>query len=123
MFGRLRDGAEVAGARAELNAIAAGLVAGYPDVNTNLTGVRVETFTERFVGGRARIIFPAVMVGLAGALALGRVLESVLIQVVPNDPITFAAITSLLTAVSIVACLLPARRATRVDPLVALRAE
>jgi putative ABC transport system permease protein len=61
--------------------------------------------------------------GLAGAFALSRVLRTVLFQITPTDPVTFAAITMLLTVVSIAACLLPARRATRVDPVVALRAE
>ena len=61
--------------------------------------------------------------GLAGAYALSRVLRAVLVQVSPSDPATFAAITVLLTSVAIAACLIPARRATRVDPLVALRAE
>jgi putative ABC transport system permease protein len=62
-------------------------------------------------------------IGLAGALALSRLMQSVLIQIGPGDPMTFAVITLLLTAVSIAACLLPARRATRVDPLVALRTD
>jgi putative ABC transport system permease protein len=61
--------------------------------------------------------------GLAGALALSRVLRTVLVQITPTDPVTFVAITLLLTVVSIAACVLPARRATRVDPLAALRAE
>jgi predicted permease len=61
--------------------------------------------------------------GLGAALALSRVLRTVLVEISPNDPVTFASITVLLTVVSIAACLLPARRATRVDPLVALRAE
>ena len=61
--------------------------------------------------------------GLGGALVLSRLLRTVLVQISPTDPITFAAITGLLTVVSLAACLLPARRATRVDPLVALRAE
>jgi putative ABC transport system permease protein len=61
--------------------------------------------------------------GLAGAFGVTRVMRRVLIGVTPTDPLTFAAITLLLTIVAIAACLLPARRATRVDPLVALRAE
>lgn len=64
-----------------------------------------------------------ISLGLAGAYALSRVLRAVLVQVSPSDPATFAAITVLLTSVAIAACLIPARRATRVDPLVALRAE
>lgn len=62
-------------------------------------------------------------VGLAGAWALSRVLQRVIVQISSNDPLTFATITLVLTVVSIAACLIPARRATQVDPLVALRAE
>ena len=61
--------------------------------------------------------------GLAGTLALSRVLRRMVIQITPTDPLTFAAITLLLTVVSIAACLVPARKATQVDPVVALRAE
>lgn len=61
--------------------------------------------------------------GLAGAFALSRVMRRLVIQITPTDPVTFTAITILLAVVSIAACLLPARRATRVDPPVALRAE
>jgi putative ABC transport system permease protein len=61
--------------------------------------------------------------GLAAALALGRVLQSVLVQTSARDPLTLAGIVALLIAVSIVACLGPARRATRLDPLDALRRE
>ena len=63
------------------------------------------------------------VLGLAGAFGLSRVLRTLLVQVTPTDPATFTIITVILTAVAIAACLIPARRATRVDPLVALRAE
>lgn len=62
-------------------------------------------------------------IGIAGALALGRYLETLLFEVKPADPATLAAVIALLLAVAIAACLLPARRATRVDPMVALHYE
>lgn len=62
-------------------------------------------------------------VGLAAALALGQVLQSLLVQTSAHDPLTLAAIVALLMAVSIAACLGPARRATRLNPLDALRHE
>jgi putative ABC transport system permease protein len=64
-----------------------------------------------------------VAVGLAGAFAVARVLKGVLFQVSPNDPVTFATISGILIAVGLLACWLPARSATKVDPLVALRYE
>jgi len=62
-------------------------------------------------------------IGLAGAFGLSRVLGSLLVQITPTDPLTFLVITGLLTMVGLAACVIPARRATRVDPLVALRTE
>jgi ABC-type antimicrobial peptide transport system permease subunit len=64
-----------------------------------------------------------VTLGLTGAFFLAKVMRSLLVQVTPSDPVTFAAITVILIVVTICACVFPARRATRVDPLVALRAE
>jgi ABC-type antimicrobial peptide transport system permease subunit len=61
--------------------------------------------------------------GLIGATTLGLVLRGILVDLPPADPLTFAAITILLTVVSIAACLVPARRATHIDPVDALRAE
>jgi len=64
-----------------------------------------------------------VAAGLAVALALSRAIGSLLFQLSPTDPATLAAVALLLTAVALLASWLPARRATRVDPLIALRSE
>ena len=62
-------------------------------------------------------------IGLAAALGLTRLLESLLFNVSPADPLTFGVIVALLASVALAACWIPARRATRVDPLIALRCE
>jgi predicted permease len=64
-----------------------------------------------------------VVVGLAGAVAATRLIESVLYNVRPVDALTFSSVSLLLILVCMLACYLPARRATRVDPMVALRSE
>jgi len=62
-------------------------------------------------------------VGIVGALIAGRVLNAYLYQTAPRDPMIFATVATLFVLSGIIACLIPARRATTVDPLIALRAE
>jgi putative ABC transport system permease protein len=64
-----------------------------------------------------------IAIGVAGALWLTRLMESLLFGVSPGDPLTLASVAAILLGVAALACYLPARRATRVDPLVVLRAE
>jgi putative ABC transport system permease protein len=64
-----------------------------------------------------------VLVGVAGAFVLTRTIKSLLFEVSATDPLVFTAIPILLVLVSLLACYTPARRATRVDPLEALRDE
>jgi predicted permease len=69
------------------------------------------------------LISAGLLIGTCSALAVTRVLESQLFGVTPTDPLTFTVIALLLTSVALLACWIPARRATKVDPMIALRSE
>jgi ABC-type antimicrobial peptide transport system permease subunit len=75
------------------------------------------------IRGGLEMTLPGIAIGVGVALAGGRLIANQLYGVSPRDPMVVALCASVLVAVAIVACLAPARRATKVDPVVTLRAE
>lgn len=86
-------------------------------------GARGVDVLRMTLGEAMRLVMIGGGIGLAAALALTRAMASLLYGVSASDPATFAAALSLLVVVALVACYLPARRAARVDPMIALRSE
>jgi ABC-type antimicrobial peptide transport system permease subunit len=126
---------------AQLLAIFAGLalvlaaIGTYGVLSYNVTerrheiGIRMALGADRgrvlgmILGHGLRVTALGLVVGVLGSLALTRLVSSLLFQVEPTDPLTFVTVAVFITAVAAVACLIPARRATRVDPMVVLREE
>jgi predicted permease len=86
-------------------------------------GARSRDVLTMILGQGMRTIAIGVLIGLAGSLALTRTLSSLLFGVTATDPVTFAVVIALLIATALLACYIPARRATKVDPMVALHYE
>jgi predicted permease len=86
-------------------------------------GARSQDVLTMILNQGMRTIVVGIVIGLAGSLVLTRTLSSLLFGVTATDPVTFAAVIALLIATALLACYIPARRATKVDPMVALRYE
>ncbi len=86
-------------------------------------GAKARDVLQLVIGDGMRLCAIGVAIGLVGALAIGRLMRAQLFGVGANDPLVFAAVTGVLTATALLACWLPARRAARINPVVALRNE
>jgi putative ABC transport system permease protein len=86
-------------------------------------GATPRSVLQLIVGQGMKVVLVGVALGLAGGLALGRAVSSLVFGVQVHDPATFSLVAIVLTMVALAACIIPARRAARVDPMVALREE
>jgi putative ABC transport system permease protein len=86
-------------------------------------GSTPEAIFRLVLGEGLRLTVIGVLVGVAASIAATRYLSSLLFQIRSTDPLTMAAVAVLLLAAAAVACYLPARRATRVDPMIAVHYE
>jgi putative ABC transport system permease protein len=86
-------------------------------------GARTRDTLQHVLGQGMKLVLIGATLGLAGAFVAARALKSMLFGVSPADPLTFAAVTVFLALVAFAACWIPARRATKIDPMIALRSE
>jgi ABC-type antimicrobial peptide transport system permease subunit len=86
-------------------------------------GAQASDVRRLFLGHGLKLVAAGLVLGVAAALTLSRLMASLLFGVGPTDPVTYVAVSLLLGTVALVATWLPARRAARVDPVVALRTD
>jgi putative ABC transport system permease protein len=86
-------------------------------------GAQPRNMLGLILGHGARLALAGIVIGVLGAMALTRFLSSLLFGIAPRDPLTFLGVAVLLFGIALAACYVPARRAMRVDPMVALRYE
>jgi ABC-type antimicrobial peptide transport system permease subunit len=104
-----------------------GVISYYVTRETQQIGIRMAlgATQERVLFGvirkTARLAFAGIAAGVIGSLVVGRLMASLLFGTSPTDPQTFAIMVALLAAVALLAGYLPARRASRIDPIIALR--
>ena len=86
-------------------------------------GAQPRSLLRLIIGTGLRPVVVGIVAGVVGALMLTRLMTDLLFGVKPNDPTTFVVVSVLLVVTSVLACYLPARQASKVDPMVALRYE
>ena len=106
-----------------------GLISFMTAQRTSEIGIRMAFGADRarllrlIIGQGMVLVLAGIAIGLVASLALTRLMQSLLYSIDATDPLTFVAIAFVLSVVPFLACYIPARRATRVDPMVALRYE
>jgi predicted permease len=106
-----------------------GVMAYFVSQRTREIGIRLALGAQRrdvlklILRSGMSLVAIGLAIGLAGALVLTRLLTTLLFEVSPTDPITFVAVSTCAILAALLACYIPARRATRVDPIIALRYE
>jgi putative ABC transport system permease protein len=86
-------------------------------------GARPRDVVRLFLRQGLRLVALGLGLGLVGGVALARLLAAALVDVSPLDPVAFGGVALFLASVALLACYIPARRATKIDPMVALRYE